>query len=146
MGTIMQESLIGGQIVYPLLDEDWREVPGRRAEITDLMIDINHKSSQQVHISIELGGMLVLAGNASGLKALMERLPMIDRFPMSLANHAAFHTELQKPNSERGLEALPANFFTQSDIPLIDGRGAIWQHRSRCAASIYFRSSSDRNL
>ena len=137
MGTIMQENLIGGQIVYPLLDEDWREVPGRRAEIADLMLDINYKQSQQVHVSIELGGMLVLAGNASGLKALMERLPVIDRFPMTLANHAAFHTALQKPNSERGLEALPANLFTQPDIPLIDGRGNIWQRGATDQAALH---------
>jgi len=127
MGTIMQENLVGGQIVYPLLDDAWREVPGRREEIAGYMQDVNAKASQQVYISIELGGMLVLAGNDAGLKALLEKLPVIDRFPMMLANHAAFHTELQAENSKRGLEALPASLFGQPDIPLIDGRGAIWQ-------------------
>jgi acyl transferase domain-containing protein len=127
MGTIMQENLIGGQIVYPLLDEDWREVPGRRAEITAHMTAVNAKLDHQVYVSIELGGMLVLAGNNKGLKALTATLPVIDRFPLNLANHAAFHTELQASNSKRGLETLSADMFSQPDVPLIDGRGAIWQ-------------------
>ncbi|MEL7453653.1 MAG: ACP S-malonyltransferase, partial [Pseudomonadota bacterium] len=28
MGTFMQEALIGGQVVYPLVDADWKPVPG----------------------------------------------------------------------------------------------------------------------
>ena len=127
MGTIMQENLVGGQIVYPLLDEDWQPVPGRREEIAEHMAAVNGKADCAVYISITLGGMLVLAGNTAGLDALLKRLPVIDRFPMTLANHAAFHTELQKPNSARGFEALPSDIFRQPDIPLIDGRGALWQ-------------------
>lgn len=127
MGTIMQEALIGGQIVYPLLDEAWREVPGRRAEIEGHMAAINAEAESQVYVSIELGGMLVLAGNDKGLKALVKALPEIDRFPMALSNHAAFHTELQAPNSARGLAALGADMFAPPEVPLIDGRGAIWQ-------------------
>lgn len=127
MGTYMQENLIGGQIVYPLVDDNWTEVPGRRAEIETAMAGVNAKSANQVYVSIELGGMLVLAGNDAGLKALLKTLPVIDRFPMTLANHAAFHTELQAPNATRGLETLPESLFSQPDIPLIDGRGVIWQ-------------------
>lgn len=130
MGTYMQENLIGGQIVYPLVDAEWREVAGRREEMLGHMAAVNAKGKQEVYISIELGGMLVLAGNDAGLKALVKALPVIDRFPMALANHAAFHTGLQIANSQRGLETLGAEMFTQPDIPMIDGRGAIWQRGS----------------
>lgn len=137
MGTIMQENLIGGQIVYPLLDEDWRPVSGRREEIAEHMAAVNEKAGCAVYVSIALGGMLVLAGNAAGLDALLKRLPVFDRFPMTLANHAAFHTELQKPNSARGFDALPADMFGQPGIPLIDGRGALWQAGATDVRALY---------
>ncbi|MGL4281725.1 MAG: ACP S-malonyltransferase, partial [Albidovulum sp.] len=31
MGTLMQEALIGGQLVYPCVGEDWRPDPARKA-------------------------------------------------------------------------------------------------------------------
>ena len=128
MGTFMQETLLGGQLVYPLVDENWQPVPGRRAQIMALMNEINESNDSQIGISIELGGMLVLAGNEQGLAAISARLPVIDRFPMTLANHAAFHTDLQRPVSERGLAELRAELFRKPTVPMIDGRGHIWQY------------------
>src|SRR4051812_20367442 len=29
-GTMMQENMIGGQMIYSLVDENWRPIPGRR--------------------------------------------------------------------------------------------------------------------
>ncbi len=127
MGTYMQDSLIGGQIVYPLVDDNWQTVPGRREEIETLIEEVNQAPDAQTGISIHLGGMLVLAGNETGLKALSTALPVIDRFPMMLANHAAFHTDLQAPVSKRGLADLPPDMFRKPTIPMIDGRGTIWQ-------------------
>jgi len=126
MGTYMQEALIGGQLVYPLVDDEWREVSGRRAGVISLLKDINDTAGMEVDISIELGGMLVLAGNSLGLEELKEQLPAIDRFPMVLQNHAAFHTKLQEPVSRRGLETFQPSDFQLPDIPMIDGRGQIW--------------------
>lgn len=137
MGTFMQETLIGGQLVYPLVDDNWQTVQGRHAEIIDHMADVNRAPDAQIHISIELGGMLVLAGNDKGLKAITKRLPMIDRFPMTLANHAAFHTALQQPVSKRGREALPANMFRKPTLPMIDGRGALWQNPTTDTQSLH---------
>ena len=37
MGTLMQERLIGGQIIYPFVAEDWRDDPARRAELMALI-------------------------------------------------------------------------------------------------------------
>ncbi|MFQ5566788.1 MAG: ACP S-malonyltransferase, partial [Paracoccaceae bacterium] len=98
MGTLMQQASIGGQIVYPLVGEDWREAPGRRAELTALVGEIGARKDHALHLSIDLGGMLVFAGNDAGLAALESALPPLDnRCPMRLAYHAAFHTPLQAP-------------------------------------------------
>jgi len=71
--------------------------------------------------------MLVLAGNEAGLKAFeTEAEPLEGRFPMRLGNHAAFHTRLQEPVAERGRAVLSEALFGQPQVPLVDGRGAVW--------------------
>ena len=121
MGTLMQKSLIGGQLIYPFLGEDWVKAPERKAELLALA------GKTGVSLSIDLGGMLVLAGDKAGLEAFEKAVPPVqERFPMRLANHAAFHTGLQAPVAAQGRERLPASLFGQPHLPLIDGRGAIW--------------------
>ena len=127
MGTLMQESLIGGQLVYPFVDADWREVPGRREEVFEHIRRINLEPNSSLYVSIELGGMLVLAGNEAGLAAAEAVLPRVDeRFPLRLANHAAFHTPLQEPIAEKGRAALGPYLFKQPELAMVDGRGSIW--------------------
>lgn len=127
MGALMQEHLIGGQIVYPWMGEDWQADPARKAELLALVHDINARGGQALHLSIDLGGMLVLAGDEAGLKAFEAAVPPVaGRFPMRLANHAAFHTAMQAPVAAQGRAALPASLFGQPKTPLIDGRGAVW--------------------
>jgi acyl transferase domain-containing protein len=52
--------------------------------------------------------------------------PEQERYPLRLANHAAFHTPLQQPIAVRGQELLDQSLFRRPDLPLIDGRGKIW--------------------
>lgn len=126
MGTLMQEALIGGQTLYPFVDDEWREIPGKRAELLDLIDAI-----PGLHLSIDLGGMIVFGGDNESLKEAERRLaPVGGRFPLRLTNHAAFHTHLQEPVSGRGKAALPVSLFAQPERPLIDGRGAIWFPKS----------------
>jgi malonyl CoA-acyl carrier protein transacylase len=126
MGTLMQRSLIGGQLIYPFIDDDWRPRPERRAELLAL-IDTIAAAGHALHLSIDLGGMLVVAGDGGGLAAFERAVPPVQqRFPMRLANHAAFHTPLMAPVAAQGREALPAELFGDPKLPLIDGRGAIW--------------------
>lgn len=126
MGTLMHEFLIGGQVIYPFVDENWQEIPGRKAELLALIDRI-----PDLYLSIDLGGMLVFAGEAAALEALEAELPPLDgRFPMRLANHAGFHSPLQAPVAKRGREALPAHLFHQPETPLIDGRGHVWLPRA----------------
>ncbi|WP_340148726.1 hypothetical protein [uncultured Sneathiella sp.] len=126
MGTLMQEALIGGQLVYPVVDNDWRSDTTKRAAVEDLIADINSRPGRELGLSIDLGGMLVLAGNAEGLDDFTKVAAPIDQFPLRLANHAAFHTALQAPVSTRGRRELSVELFTQPEIPLVDGRGTIW--------------------
>ncbi len=127
MGTLMQDSLIGGQIVYPFVDESWREIPKLRAQLLSKVEEINRQPGCVLGVSIALGGMLVFAGNDTALVELKKMLePVQDRFPMRLPNHAAFHTALQEPISQKGKSLLPPALFVQPDIPLIDGRGTVW--------------------
>ncbi|SDC41339.1 ACP S-malonyltransferase [Ruegeria marina] len=127
MGTLMQEHLIGGQLVYPFTGEDWADDPARKAELLAHVARIDALPGHDLSQSINLGGMLVLAGNEEGLKAFEASQPVVqERFPMRLANHAAFHTRLQAPVAVEGRQRLSADLFTQPDRPMIDGRGKIW--------------------
>lgn len=127
MGRLMQSALIGGQLVYPWVDEDWVPRPTRRAALLALVEDIASRRDHVLALSIDLGGLLVLAGNEAGLKAFEASVdPVQGRFPMRLGNHAAFHTALQAPVAAQGRAALPPTLLTQPQLPLIDGRGAIW--------------------
>ena len=127
MGTLMQETLIGGQIVYPTVDADWREIPGKRDQLLSAVGRIGAKPDHALFLSIDLGGMLVLAGNEAGLAALEAELePVGDRYPMRLKNHAAFHTPMLEAVAQEGRARLSPELFGQPQVPLVDGRGAIW--------------------
>nr|WP_205518778.1 ACP S-malonyltransferase [Pseudotabrizicola algicola] len=127
MGTLMQERLIGGQLIYPFVDESWRPDAARKAELLALVAAIGARAGHSLGLSIDLGGMLVLAGNEAGLSAFEAAVPPVQgRFPMRLANHAAFHTALQAPVAAEGRARLSPALFGQPDLPLVDGRGHVW--------------------
>jgi len=127
MGTLMQKHLIGGQLIYPFVDEDWQPISGLRTALLALIEDISARPGHDLALSIDLGGMLVIAGSEAGLAAFEAAVePVQARFPMRLANHAAFHTALQTPVAVQGRAALAQLTFGQPDLPLIDGRGQIW--------------------
>ena len=92
MGRLMQESMIGGQLIYPFVDEQWQPIPGKRNELLALVDTVATRPDHVLTLSIDLGGMLVLAGNENGLKAFESAVPAVQgRYPLRLANHAAFH-------------------------------------------------------
>ncbi len=127
MGTLMQQHLIGGQLVYPFVEEEWTADPARKDALLNEVARINALKDHALALSIDLGGMLVLAGNEAGLTAFEATQPTVqDRFPLRLANHAAFHTALQAPVAENGRAQLGPDLFGQPERPMIDGRGKIW--------------------
>ncbi|MCB6177835.1 ACP S-malonyltransferase [Rhodobacter sp. Har01] len=127
MGTLMQKALIGGQLVYPWMAEDWVPDLARKADLLALLSRIATRPDHALALSIDLGGLLVLAGNEAGLSAFEAQVPPVQsRFPMRLGNHAAFHTVLQAPVAAQGRARLPLALFRQPMLPLIDGRGHVW--------------------
>lgn len=127
MGRLMQEALIGGQTVYPWMGDDWRPDPARRDALLALVAQIARRPDHALALSIDLGGLLVVAGNEAGLKAFEAAVPPVGgRFPLRLGNHAAFHTPLQAPVAARGQAALPVTLFGRARLPMIDGRGHVW--------------------
>jgi malonyl CoA-acyl carrier protein transacylase len=128
MGENSQAGEAGGQVLLTLVDEDWREIPGLREQVLALVRSIGERPGHALHLSIELGGMLVLAGNEQGLAALLaEAPPTPTRDPLRLVNHGPFHTPLMQGSSKRALAQLPASWFGSPASPMIDGRGHIWR-------------------
>ncbi|MCZ4352770.1 ACP S-malonyltransferase [Roseovarius aestuarii] len=126
MGRLMQEASIGGQLVYPCMGPDWRIDNLERDALLEKVGQID-RGNATLRLSIDLGGMLVLAGDDAGLKAFEATVPRLDdRFPMRLPHHAAFHTDLQAPVAKAGRDALTVAMFDAPRVPTIDGRGAIW--------------------
>ncbi len=131
MGTLMHRHMIGGQLIYPFVDENWQVIPGARSQIETKLAEINGRADHVLSLSIDLGGMLVLAGNAEGLTAFEAEMPVVQgRFPLRLPGHAGFHSALQAPVAAEGRVMLDAGMFGDPDLPLIDGRGAIWRPRA----------------
>lgn len=138
MGSLMQEHMIGGQLLYPVVGKDWKPSPDRRNIVLAKIAEINAKQGLILAVSIDLGGMLVLAGNQPGLAAFeAEMPPEQERYPMRLPNHAGFHTLMQAPVSEAGRAAIAADMFGQPQLPLIDGRGHVWQANASDRAALY---------
>jgi acyl transferase domain-containing protein len=128
MGENSQAGEAGGQVLLTLVDEDWREIAGLREQVLAVARSIDARDGSSLHVSIELGGMIVLAGNEAGLAALLaEAPPTPAREPLRLVNHGPFHTPLMTGSSERALEQLPVEWFGSPRVPMIDGRGHVWR-------------------
>lgn len=140
MGTLMQENTAGGQVIYPLVDENWQEISGRKQALLSLADEIN-----DLYISIILGGMLVFAGSDEALDTLMKKLkPKQKRFPLRVSNHGAFHTKLMRPIAQQGQKILTKDLFSTPAIPLIDGRGKIWSPYSTDIQNIWDYTFNDQ--
>ncbi len=136
MGSMMKEKVIGGQIIFPIIDGDWKQ----NQELKDIVtktIGLARQAGGQVYPSINLGGYAVIGGDASGLSFMMKHLPKIENYPFQLVNHAAFHTPLLKSTSERAFQMLGLGLFKRPTLPLIDGQGRIWQPYSTCVDALH---------
>ncbi|MCH4294819.1 ACP S-malonyltransferase [Shewanella sp. 3B26] len=131
MGSMMQDGLIGGQLIYPEMDDNWHTNPAATQMLDALLDEAEATEGCALYTSIHLGGFRVLAGNEAGLKLAEARLPKIDeRYPMRLYNHGAFHSPLLTEVSDKGKKLLPKSLFKAPRIPMVDGRGAIWTQYS----------------
>jgi acyl transferase domain-containing protein len=123
----------GSQLIYPIIGDDWRPDPEKKQLVSDALAEAAERGLH-AHLSISLGGYAVLAGDAAGLSFFRERLPLIPgkggpSYPLPLPQHAAFHTSLMNPVRARAQEMLRALPWRAPEIPLVDGRGAIFRPR-----------------
>jgi malonyl CoA-acyl carrier protein transacylase len=126
MGSMMKDKIIGGQIIYPVVNGDWIKSKELFATVEKAIHEARTQGGE-IYPSIHLGGYAVMGGDAKGLSLMMKRLPKIENYPFQLVNHAAFHTPLLKQTSERAFEILSPDLFQTPSKPLVDGRGKIWQ-------------------
>lgn len=133
MGQYQADNVIGGQVVYPLVDADWAPLPS--PELRDALRDI-----PGVFESIRLGGQAVIGGTAEGLAELARRLPprkLGERdAPLQLPLHSAFHTPLMRDTSTRALAELSSLPWSAPTIPLVDGSGHIYRPHHADPAAI----------
>ena len=74
--------VIGGQLIYPVSDEDWAVNEEMQQQVLDHIDEINQREGAELYPSIYLGGYIVVGGNEEGLKALEKTLPQVDeRYP-----------------------------------------------------------------
>lgn len=124
MGAYQEGNVVGGQVLYPVSDEQWRP--------SGVGWDLVREALEHpdVHLSIKLGGSAVLAGWGAGLASLME-LPPITRgsrsYPMKLPMHSAFHSPLMEPTRDRAMADLGDLRVQAPDLSLVDGAGRVWR-------------------
>ena len=120
MGSMMKGGIMGGQIIYSLVDDNWHIDDAKKASVLTEIKNVG------AHVSIFLGGYLVIGGEQSALDILLKTLPAKDNYPFQLPFHAAFHTPLLESISRKAFGLLPQSIFQKPVVPLVDGRGKIW--------------------
>jgi acyl transferase domain-containing protein len=114
----------GGQLVYPVVGEDWRP-DAERAQAVRAALD---GAPGEAFPSIHLAGLEVLAGSDAGLAHLKQTLPRVksgsNQYPIQLEQHGAYHTPLVREVAERARGSLSGLRFRRPRLTLIDGRGS----------------------
>jgi len=137
MGSMMKEEIIGGQMIYPVVDDNWLPSPQREQIVQKALADVQRQGLGEAYISIWLGGYVVIGGDKPALTYLQKNLPKSGDYPFQLINHAAFHTPLLYETAKRAFELIPEHYFNRPKIPIIDGRGTIWQPYSTDTEALY---------
>lgn len=133
MGDYQRGNVIGGQVLYPVSDEDWLPSAALAGHVEAALASVCALGAW-AGWSIRLGGFAVLAGDDAGVKQLLAKLPPVTRgertFPLQLPLHSAFHTPLLAATAERAREELADLDFRAPDVDLVDGRGFVFRPRS----------------
>ena len=123
MALLQMEHEGGGQVLYPLVDTEWR----LDAELVETVESVVADAPGAVFRSIHLGGYAVLAGSEQGIAHLLERLPRIETsaatYPMRLAQHGPYHTPLLEGIARKAQSVLARLEFRRPTATLIDGTG-----------------------
>lgn len=135
MGQYQTGNIVGGQIVYPLVNEDWTMSDAKRRTLAELV-----EATPDLYWSIRLGGQAVLGGTEDALKAATASLEPIERgahtFPIRLPLHSSFHTPLMAATSEQAFSDLSGLDWRSPTVTLIDGLGQVFRPHSASPQAI----------
>ncbi len=123
MALIQERHGDGGQVLYPLVDEDWRADPVRIAAVEAALASSQGDALHSIH----LGGYAVLAGTPKGVAHLLKELPQQRLggtvYPFRLLRHGPYHTPWLAAVTDEARERLAGLEFQRPLATLIDGRG-----------------------
>jgi len=123
MALLQEEGEPGGQVIYPVVGEDWRRAPAAEEAVAHLLAS----AAGELFPSIHLGGYEVLAGTPAGVARALKELPAVKlgatSYPFRLAQHGPYHTPLASSVAARARERLAGLDFRAPRVPLVDGRG-----------------------
>ena len=131
MGSLTQQKGDGGQIIYPIINEEWVIDDEKRKYLFSEIKKYN------LHISIYLGGYIVIGGAQESLDKILKILPKEDKYPFQIPYHSAFHTTLLNSITQLAMDSVGKEIFNMPKIPLIDGDGSIWSPWSSSLSELY---------
>ncbi|MEM8883966.1 MAG: ACP S-malonyltransferase [Planctomycetota bacterium] len=118
MAQLQMEAPAGGQVLYPIVGEDWRLDDDRFGQVL-------YCEEEGVFVSIKLGGFAVIAGTDEALDDF--HLPPAElgkgRYPIRLAQHGPYHTPLLAGVADKAAAQLGPLDWRAPATPLIDGTG-----------------------
>ena len=130
MGQYQAGNIVGGQLVYPMVDADWHIDPKAETHVNDAI-----QSHPELHWSIRLGGQAVIGGSEAALTHAVNALEPIAQgghnFPLRLPLHSAFHTPLMAPARVRAENELADLDWQSPAVLMVDGLGRV--HRAGSA-------------
>jgi malonyl CoA-acyl carrier protein transacylase len=136
MALLQEEGEPGGQVIYPVVGEDWRRSRAAEEAVERLLAS----APGEVFPSIHLGGYAVLAGTPEGVNRLLKELPPVKlgttSYPFRLAQHGPYHTPLASSVAARAQEQLARLDFRAPSIALVDGRGRLLTPHSTDVAAL----------
>lgn len=125
LGHYQAGRVIGGQLVYPLVGDDWRPAPALAAAVSEAL------RAPGVHTSIRLGGSIVLGVDEAGLAHARRILPPLERgglrYPLQLPLHSAFHTPLMAETAARARAELADLALRSPAVTLVAGDGTVFR-------------------
>lgn len=134
LGAMQQNNVIGAQVLYPTVGEDWRPNAELQAAVDQAL------TLPGVYRSIHLGGTAVLGASKEALPSLLETLPRLQRgersFPLQLPMHSAFHTPLMAGSASAAQAALQDLPWSSPRVSLVSGHAQVfrpWAHPSDVA-------------
>jgi acyl transferase domain-containing protein len=129
MGQYQAGNIVGGQIVYPLVGDDWT-MDAEAVERIETVV----AATPDLHWSIRLGGQAVLGGTEEALAAATQALPPIERgahtFPIRLPLHSAFHTPLMQPTAVAARSDITNLTWQAPSVTMVDGLGRVFRPHS----------------